>query len=221
MAVPPAPDQHAALTIERDERGDAARAEEEATTGGADPRSAGFRLVLLGVLVVALLASAGILVWLLADRRGEAEDLQDQREAVMSQTEQFVLRINTYGPDQLDDEGHLPDYQDKVTDVITPKFAADFETSGLPIAEQTVAQAGYARTAKVFGVGVDVIDDDSATAIVAAALTSSYPDPKHPDDGAERVSAEPVVLRWEVDLVKTGGDWLVDGYAPVTGEGEQ
>ena len=219
MAVPPAPDQRATLTIERDEHGDAPRAG-EATTRGVAPRSAGFRLVLLGVLVVALLASAGILVWLLADRRGEAEDLQDQREAVMSQTEQFVLRINTYGPDQLDDEGHLPGYRDQVTDVITPKFAADFETSGLPIAEQTVAQAGYARTAKVFGVGVDVIDDDSATAIVAAALTSSYPDPKHPDDEAERVSAQPVVLRWEVDLVKTGGDWLVDGYAPVTGEGE-
>jgi Mce-associated membrane protein len=57
------------------------------------PRSATFRLVLLGVLVVALLASAGILVWLLADRRGESDDLQSEREAVMSQTEQFVLRL--------------------------------------------------------------------------------------------------------------------------------
>ena len=33
-----------------------------------------FRLALLGVLVVALLASAGVLIWLLADRRGEADD---------------------------------------------------------------------------------------------------------------------------------------------------
>jgi Mce-associated membrane protein len=185
------------------------------------PRSATFRLALLGVLVVALLASAGILVWLLAERRGEADDLQSAREDVMSQTEQFVLRLNTYGPDQLDDQGHLPDYQKQVAAVITPKFATDFDTSGLPIAEQTVAQAGYGRVAKVFGVGVESIDEDSATAIVAAGFTSSYPDPKHPDDAAKRVDADADVLRWEIKLVKTDGTWLVDDYAPVTGEGSQ
>lgn len=185
----------------------------------AAPKSSTFRLVLLGVLVIALLASAGILVWLLADRRGGAEDLQSEREDVMSQTEQFVLRLNTYGPDQLDDQGHLPDYQKQVAAVITPKFATDFETSGLPIAEQTVAQAGYARTAKIFGVGVDVIDADSATAVVAASLTSTYADPKHPDDPSKRGASDTDVLRWEVDLVKEDGEWLIDDYAPVTGEG--
>ncbi len=50
-----------------------------------------------------LIASAAVLGWLLVDRRGEASDVQTEREAVMSQTEQFVLRLNTYGPDQLDD----------------------------------------------------------------------------------------------------------------------
>ena len=191
------------------------------TDDGGPPRSSVFRLVLLGVLVVALLASAGVLVWLLADRRGEADDLQSQREDVMSQTEQFVLRLNTYGPDGLDDEGHLPDYQQQVDDVITPKFAADFEKSGLPIAEQTVAKAGYGREAKVFGVGVESLDDDSATAIVAAGFTSSYPDPKHPDDPTKRIDADTNVLRWAVKLVKTDGTWLVDDYSLASGEGEQ
>ena len=176
--------------------------------------------MLLGVLVIALLASAGILVWLLADRRGGAEDLQSEREDVMSQTEQFVLRLNTYGPDQLDDQGHLPDYQKQVAAVITPKFATDFETSGLPIAEQTVAQAGYARTAKIFGVGVDVIDADSATAVVAASLTSTYADPKHPDDPSKRVRRR---HRRAALGGRPGpapdGEWLIDDYAPVTGEG--
>jgi Mce-associated membrane protein len=195
--------------------------EERPTTKDTGPRSATFRLVLLGVLVVALLASAGTLVWLLADRRGEAEDLQSAREDVMSQTEQFVLRLNTYGPDELDDQGHLPDYQKQVSEVITPKFGADFEKSGLPIAEQTVAQAGYSRSAKVFGVGVESLDADSATAIVAAGFTTSYPDPKHPDDPAKRLDGGTDVLRWEVKLVKTDGTWLVDDYAPVTGEGSE
>ncbi len=44
-------------------------------------------------------------MWLLAERRGAADGVQSEREAVMRQAEQFMLRINTYGPDQLDDEG--------------------------------------------------------------------------------------------------------------------
>jgi Mce-associated membrane protein len=192
------------------------------TTGSeGTPRSATFRLVLLGVLVVALLASAGILVWLLADRRGEADDVQSQREEVMSQTEQFVLRLNTYGPEQLDDQNHLPDYEKQVTDVITPKFATDFEKSGLPIAEKVVAQSGYARAAKVYGVGVEAMDEDSATAIVAAGLSGSYPDPKHPDDATKRLSTAADVLRWEVKLVKVDGTWLVDDYGLASGQDAQ
>jgi cytochrome c-type biogenesis protein CcmH/NrfG len=188
---------------------------------GTAPRSAGFRLALLVVLVALLLGSAGALVWLLAERRGQADQLQSERESVMSTTEQFVLRLNTYGPDQLDAQGHLTDYRKKVAEVITPKFDSDFETNGLPIAEKMVAQAGYARTAKVFGVGVESIDADSATAIVAAGLTGTYPDPKHPQDAAKRLAAPQEVARWEVDLVKTGGTWLVDDYSPVTGGGGQ
>ena len=175
----------------------------------------GFRLVLLGVLVVALLASAGILVWLLAERRGTADDLQSERDAVLRQTEQFVLRLNTYGPDGLDQSNHLPTYEKQVSAVITPKFATDFEKSGLPIAEQTVAQAGYGRSAKVLGVGVESVDSDSAKAIIAGQFTGSYPDSK---DKTKRVEAEPDVLRWQVDLVRTDDGWRVDDYAPVGSE---
>jgi Mce-associated membrane protein len=190
------------------------------TTAGTDdtPRSTTFRLVLLVVLVVLLVVSSCALVWVLTTRGGESNDVQEEREEVMSQTRQFVLRLNTYGPEDLDDQQHLTAYKDQVDEVITPKFATDFESSGLPIAEQTVAQAGYSRAAEVFGVGVQQLDEDSAVAIVAAGLTGSYPDPKHPDDPSKRVAAGEDVLRWEVDLVKTDGQWLVDDYAPVTGE---
>lgn len=178
-----------------------------------------FRLVLLVVLLVALVASAATLCWLLVDRdSGSGDAARADREAVMSQTEQFVLRLNTYGPDQLDEQGRLTEYRDQVKEVITPKFASDFETSGLPIAEETVKTAGYGRTAKIFGVGVESIDEDSATVIVAAGMTGSYPDPKNPDDASQRVDADEDVLRWQVDLVKTDGKWLVDDYTPVTGE---
>ena len=182
------------------------------------PSSATLRLVLLVVLVALLLGAAGALVWLLADRRGQADALQSERDAVMSQTQQFVLRLNTYGPDDLDSSGHLTGYQKQVDAVITPKFATDFESSGLPIAEQTVKQAGYARTAQVFGVGVQSVDSDSAVALVAAGLKGSYADPRRPSS-TKRIDAGEDVLRWEVDLVRTGGEWLVDDYRPVTGSG--
>lgn len=188
---------------------------------GADPEvgargASRFRVVLLAVLVLALLVSAGVLIWLLADRRGEAAERQAEREAVLARTDQFVLRLNTYGPDLLE-QGRMPAYAERVTEVITPKFAADFEQSGLPIAEQTVAQAGVGRSVKILGAGVESIGTDSATAIVAAALTSSYPDPERPRDPERRIEAEADVLRWAVHLVKVEGAWLVDGYTPVTG----
>ena len=211
MAISPAVDREPEVTAsapDSEEPGNRAN-------GPVDNRA---RVVLLGVLVVALLASAGALVWLLAERRGEADGVQSERDAVLRQTEQFVLRLNTYGPEGLDAQGHLPDYQKQVTAVITPKFGADFEKQGLPIAEQTVAEAGYARSVKVYGVGVESMDADSAKAIVAAGFSGSYPDPQHPKDQAKRVASDPDVLRWEVDLVRSDGAWLVDDYAPVNAE---
>ena len=160
------------------------------------------RLALLGVLVVALLASAGVLIWLLADRRGEADDLQTQRETVMAQSEQFMLRTGTFGPDMLDDKNGMPDYREQVKAVITPKFATSFDKQAVA-AEQLVAQAG-----------VSVMDEDSATALVAGSFTDSFPQGKT----GQTVAAEPVPFRMEVDLVKTGGKWLVDDFTPITGE---
>ncbi|QWF23045.1 hypothetical protein KM427_04760 [Nocardioides sp. LMS-CY] len=187
--------------------------------GTRPPRPRGtFRLVLLGVLVLALLASAGCLVWLLAERRGAADRTQSERDAALRQAEQFVLRLNTYGPGQLDDQGRLPGYRQQVSEVITPKFAADFERSGLPIAEQIVVKQRYGRTAEVYGAGVESIGPADATVIVAAGLTGSYPDPQHPKDRSQRVETDPDVLRWEVDLVRSDGDWRVDDYAPVSEE---
>ena len=176
-----------------------------------------FRLVLLVVLLLVTLAAGGALGWLLIGDRGTGDDPQSESEAAMARTEQFVLRLNTLGPDQLDG-GRLTEYRQQVAEVVTPAFAADFEANGLPLAERLVTQAGYGRTAEILGVGVESIDEDTATVLVAASLTGSYPDPKAPKDGAKRAQSDEDVLRWEVDLVRTDGTWLVDDYSPVTGE---
>jgi Mce-associated membrane protein len=177
--------------------------------------SPAIRLALLGVLVVALLASAGVLIWLLADRRGEAEDLEAQRETVRAQTEQFMLRTGTFGPELLDDQEGMPEYRERVKEVITPKFATSFDKQAVA-AEQLVAQGGVSREAEVFATAVSVMDEDSATALVAGSFTDSFPQGK----SGETVAAEPVPFRIEVDLVKTGDEWLVDDFTPITGEEE-
>ena len=177
---------------------------------GEHSGSATFRVVVLGVLVVALLASCGTLIWLLAGRRGEADDLQRERESAMAQTDQFMLRMGTYGPDLLDDKGQMPEYRSRVEEVITPKFATSFEKQA-GTAEQLVAQAGVSRTADVFATGVSTIDSDSATALVAGTFTDSY------QKGGQQ---EPIPFRISVSLVKTDGKWLVDDFTPVTGEAQ-
>ncbi|WP_028653573.1 hypothetical protein [Nocardioides halotolerans] len=180
------------------------------------------RLVLLVVLSVLLLASVAAVAYLAATRpvsalgiEGDQNALQSERETVMAQSEQFMLRINTYGPDLLDGDT-MPKYRELVEEVITAKFAADFEKNA-PLAEATVKQAGLARTAEVFSTGVSAIDADSATALVAGSITQSYP--KSPGSD-ERVQTEPAPFRVQVTLVKVKGTWLIDDFKPLTGTDE-
>jgi hypothetical protein len=201
---------------------DEATPPDDASTGA--PAAHRLRLVLLAVLSLLLVASVAAVAYLAATRPvpalgidGDQDALQAQRESVMAQSEQFMLRINTYSPDQLSDDGTMPDYRKLVEEVITPKFAADFEKNA-PLAEATVKQAGLARTAKVFSTGVSAIDSDSATALVAGSITQSYP--KKPGSD-QRVETEPAPFRVQVSLVKIKGTWLVDDFQPLTGVDDQ
>jgi hypothetical protein len=195
---------------------------EVATPSEAAARAPRFRRNLLAVLVAVTVASLVLLVWLMSTRgvdavgvSGDQEQLQGEREAVMAQTEQFMLRMGTYGPDLLDAKGGMPQYRERVKDVITPKFAVSFDKEAAT-AEQLVAQAGVSRQAKVFATGVSTIDSDSATALVAGTFTDSYPR----GEGKDRTeqAGEPTPFRIEVQLVKIDGTWLVDDFTPVTGE---
>ena len=197
------------------------------TEGSAEaegPGSAGrFRVGLLAGLVLLLLAgvigSAVIAVLAAAGVGGDTAETQRQREAVMAQARQFMLRVNTYGPDLLED-GQMPQYREQVSDVITEKFEASF-LQGVPAAEQSVDQAGIARTAEVFATGVSELEEDRATALVAGAFTNSYPARGEDAEEGERVETEPRSFRVEVELVRTDGEWLVDDFSPVTSEEEQ
>ncbi|SDD33578.1 hypothetical protein [Nocardioides lianchengensis] len=171
------------------------------------PRSARFRLALLLVLVVVLLGAAGTVVWLLVDGRAsgdDADDLGPERDTVMSQTRQFVLRSQTYGPDDLDADKKLTEHRESVEEVTSDKFDAAYDES-LPFLEQAVAERGVGQTTKVLGIGVQYLDDDSARVLVGGESTFTLA-----DDQGEEQAPRTQTFRQVIDLVKVDGDWLVD-----------
>lgn len=198
---------------------------DDATSATPTAGSARFRWGVLAVLVLLILGSLGYLGYrIAADGTGggthrltsafSADDtLQQQRDQVMSQARQFALRINTYGPDQLDaGKTTMTKYKTSVEQVVSAKFRADFESNGLPLVEASVSQAGIKRTTQVYAVGVAAIDSDTATAMVVGAFTNAMPKKA----GSTRyVASDPEPYRFEVSLVKTGGKWLVDNFTPV------
>lgn len=179
------------------------------------------RLAIASVLALVVAVCVALLIWLSVSDRASADgglDLPDEREQAMSLTDQFVKRLGTYSPDMVDDSGQMPDYREQVREVITPKFAADFDKE-VATAEQLVAQGGITRTADVFATAVSSIDDDSARVLVAGAFTDSYQQGE--GDDATTVDQEPLPFRFLVDLVVIDGEWLVDDFSPVTGADDE
>ena len=135
----------------------------------------------------------------------------------MSLGDQFVRRLGTYGPDLLDDSGQMPDYRERMHEVITPKFRSGFD-SQVAAVEQLVAQAGVERSTEVFATAVSRIDDDAAQVLVAGAFNDTYTAaPAKGSDEERTVAQEPLPFRFTVELVSVDGEWRVDDFAPVGG----
>lgn len=215
---------------------DSARRDDVATapvSPGADPgtepggpadvrRPQRRRTLLAAALALVAVVCVALMAWMSSGGRGSGADgalsLPEEREQVMGLTSQFVKRLGTYSPDMLDDSGQMPAYREQVREVITPKFAADFDQE-VATAEQLVAQGGITRSADVFATAVSSIDDDSARVLVAGAFTDSYRQGE--GDEARVVDQEPLPFRFTVDLVVIEGEWLVDDFSPVSsGEGQ-
>ena len=174
------------------------------------------RVAITAVLALVVAACVALLIWMSVAGRASADgglDLPDEREQVMSLTDQFVKRLGTYAPDMLDESGQMPAYREQVREVITPKFAADFDQE-VATAEQLVAQGGITRSADVFATAVSSIDDDSARVLVAGAFTDSYE--QGTGEKARTIDQEPLPFRFTVDLVMLEGEWLVDDFSPVS-----
>lgn len=198
------------------------------------------RRVLVGVLlVVMVLACVGtVLTATFPDRfhgdgssgEGSADttsgpEAAEQRATLLGAAQTFVERFNTYGPEMLDDTGHLPDYA-AIADLMTADFAEVFNKN-VGYAEETVVQLGAERSVEVFGVAVASMDGDSAEVLVAGTVELSYP---YPDEADQQTSDDPQQgdseddprvttgkkrFRYQVSLVKVGDEWLIDNLDDV------
>jgi Mce-associated membrane protein len=174
----------------------------------ASARSPRWRVVVFAVLLLATVASAAWLVYAVTSR-GDAEDAQAQREEVMSVGEQFMLRKETFSPDDLDDQGRLTDYTSSVSEVISPKLTPSFEEQTRAL-EKLVAKNGLESSSRVTQTAVTSMDEDSADALVVGETTFQF------------TQSEPrtAPFRYHLALVKTSGEWLVDAFEDVR-EGQQ
>jgi hypothetical protein len=139
----------------------------------ASPR---FRLVLAGVLVLALVGS---LVWLglvLAGRSdGDTASRQGDRETVVLRAKEWMGAFGRFDRQDLDDGKVLTGYRDR----LEPLVATGFTCYGLDLEQtiaatsQLVAQSKVSTSTSVDRAGVQSIDDDSATVIISGIRESS------------------------------------------------
>ena len=148
-------------------------------------------LIVLGVLV----GVAGIVVPRLAS--GGADD---ERRAVVSRAEDFAVTYNTY------EVSKKADYQKRMKGLLTPSYYKEFTTVTNALFDALEGKDQKSGKAKVIGVAIDTIDDDSAVALVAAdaAVTTNQSE-----------ASIPRRFRWKVTFARQDGEWLVRQFEQV------
>jgi len=173
-------------------------------SGASAPANEPLRWALLALILALLLVAAGAFIWLAADRLGnDQSELQTEREQVMSVSEQFMLRLGNHDPSMLDGKGQMPEYRRLVEELATTTLKTKLEQQDFEIAEKVTDQAGLTRATQVYATGVQSIDNDSASVLVAGAITDSF--------GTKDVR-DPEAFRFRLSLVKVDGAWLVDSF---------
>jgi hypothetical protein len=154
------------------------------------------RTLVAGLLVLVIIAGA-VAIAMLAQRRGEIEDALDARRDAARVAERFVVQFNTYQPDQ------VKDYTATLNDLLSTSAQTAF-SNRIEDITSLITQTKLSSQGDVLASGVASLDRDSARVLVVAdAETDSV------------AGATQRHFRWEVDLVKVDGEWLVDDFSPV------
>jgi len=171
---------------------------ESPTVTGGEPRTRRRVPTALVVLLVVVLVASLAAVGLLLAKRADAEAALDDRGDVIRVAERFTAQVNDY------DSGSVDDYKAAVGDLLSTKFKGEFDKAMEDIVA-SVKEAKMESEGTVLASGVATVDQDSARVLVVADA-----DVKTVFDERERH------FRWEVDLVKVDGRWLVDDFTPVS-----
>ncbi len=160
--------------------------------------------VLAAVCAVVLVAGIAFGVWL-RDQSSEIDQESQDRAEVVQAAQRFTITWNTIDPDQADE------YLEQVNALVTDGFEEKAFGGQGEEAAKVIRQGGVTSQAKVLTdgddvplVGISVIDPNSATALVVS--------------DSQRTVGEQEALRhwrWQLDLVKQDGDWLVDDLSTV------
>jgi Mce-associated membrane protein len=154
--------------------------------------------ILAGTFVVGLvLVAVGTLVLPESDSR---VDDTAERNAVVSRASDFAAAYNTY------DVADLADYQKRLKGLLTPAYDREFVKITDAVFGALKDKKQRSGGAKLRGVAIDSIDDDSATAIVA--VDSSISNTDNPTAVDRR-------FRWKLTFSKIKGEWLVSNFESV------
>ncbi|GAA3525835.1 hypothetical protein GCM10022234_23710 [Aeromicrobium panaciterrae] len=169
---------------------------DNATTWSSRPRV---------IRVLAVLTATGLVLGLLGAFLPKAFSDDDtyggaEREKVISRAKDFATAYNTY------DIANLADYQERLKGVLTPTYDKEFVKVTDAVFAALKDKKQKSGEAKVRGVAIESIDDDSAEAIVAVDATITNTDNK---------AAIVRHFRWKVSFTKSGDDWRVNNFESV------
>lgn len=152
--------------------------------------------LVLVFLLVASAAGGGVLIYL----RGQLDSELGERADVAGAAERFVVQFNTYDPESVDT------YVESVNPMLTTKAKTKFEAAMEEVIS-LIQESKLRSEGKLLASGVAHVDTDDAIVLVAV-------------DAEANSIAGPVQrhFRWEIDMRKIDGTWLVDDFNAVTGQ---
>lgn len=157
------------------------------------------------VRVLSVLTALGLVLGLLGAFLPKAFGDDDtyggaDREKVISRARDFATAYNTY------DVAKLEDYQKRLKGLLTSDYDEQFVQVTNAVFKALEDKKQKSGEAKVRGVAIESIDEDSAEAIVAVDATISNTDNK---------AAVVRHFRWKVSFTKTGEEWLISNFESV------
>lgn len=156
--------------------------------------------VVTGVAALVAAAALAVVVAQLVVLRPAVAEMEQEaqtRGAVVRAAERFTVEVNNY------DATDIGTLEERVGPLLTTRFRTDFEKSVEDLLVQ-IEEARLTSKGEVLKSAVASVDADSATVLVVAdASTQSVFDRRARH------------FRWEIELDKVDGEWLVDNFTPV------